>query len=307
MRLVYNSLIFLLIIILSTSFTSSQDNSFSTLEEGSFWNYTSQLILSMDIYEGPVEQSIRDIITTKGKATIVEISPTSIIIEEGFTTFREYHNSVTGSEESEPVFQTVIYTIDRQTLTYTSIKEKFENGTETPILQDIIGLPSRQFISTNLQEGQKTSHTAFYWKGEIYSVTYDSFNYKDEKIPVITLNYEGPGHYDPDFNMNVTVNAIFQFEKSTGLKVSQNMMYEVGDQRGKKQAISTYEITSTSLHTQDQSQSTDQNQQYSITESFEQFPDWIIPLILALPIPIVIITILFTRKRRETKTSTTIP
>jgi hypothetical protein len=305
LTLCFTSLTLLLIIAFNSSFTSSQDNSFNTLEESSFWNYISKLTLNMEIYEGPMEQSIKDEITTKGKATIVQISPTSIIIEEGFTTFRIYHNSVTGTEESDPIYQTVIYTIDRQTLTYTSIKEKHDDGTETPILEDIIGLPSRQFISTSLQEGQKTSYTAFYWKGDIYTVTYDSFDYKDKKIPVISLNYNGPGHYDPDFNMNVTVNAIFQFEKSTGLKVSQNMTYEAADQRGKKQAISTYEITSTSLFTPDQSQKTNHSPQSSLSNNFEQLSEWIIPLIFAAIIIIVLIAILFLYKRRKTETSTT--
>ena len=308
MRLVlgYSYLILLFIITFNTSFISSQDNSFNSLEEGSFWNYVSELTLNMEIYEGQVEQSIRDVMTTKGKATVVEISPTSIIIKEEFTTFREYHNSITGTEETGPIYQTVTYTINRQTLTYTSIKEKQDDGTEIPILEDIIGLPSRQFISTTLKEGQKTNYTAYYWKGDIYTVTCDYFDYKEEQIPVISLNYVGLGHYDPDLNMNVTVNAIFQFEKSTGLKVLQHMIYEAADYRGKKQVISTYEISSTSLFTPDQSQKTGQNLQTPISASFEQFPEWIIPLILAT-IPIVLIAILFLHKKRNTKTITTDP
>lgn len=300
----YKFLILLFIIVFNPSIVFGQDNRFNSLEEGSFWNYVSKLTLNMEIYEGQVEQSVKDEITTKGKATVSEISPTSMIIEEGFTTYREYYNSITGTEETDPIYQTVIYTIDRQTLTYFSINEKQNDGTETPILEDIIGLPSRQFISTSLKEGQNTSYTAYYWKGDIYSVTYDYFEYKDEKIPVISLNYVGPGHYDPDLNMNVTVNAIFQFEKSTGLKVSQYMMYEVADQRGKKQVVSTYEITSTSLFTTDQTQKTDQTIQSPISVSFEQFPNWLIISIIAITIPIILIAILFLHKRRKTDTST---
>jgi hypothetical protein len=305
MRIVlgYNFLLLLFIIAFNTTYVSSQDNNFNSLEEGSFWNYVSKLTLYMENYEGPVEQSIIDVMTTKGKASVVEISPSSIIIEEGFTTFRSYYNSATGTDEMDPVFKIVMYTIDRQTLTYTSIKEKHDNGTEVPILENTIGLPCRQLISPKLEQGQKTKYIAYYWKGDIYSVAYDYFDYKEEKIPVISLNYAGVGHYDPDLGMNVTASTIFQFEKSTGLKVSEHVMYEAADFRGKKQVISTYEISSTSLFTPGQSRKTGLNTESPTSGQSMQISELVIPLILAVTIPIILFIFLFLHKRRNTETS----
>ena len=295
-----NCLLLLFVSAFITGFAFCQDNHFNSLVEGSFWNYVSTVTLNMEAFEDEFEASLRDVMTTRGNVTVIEISPSTIKIEDRFTVQRKYYHSITGTEETDPVYKTVIYTIDRQTLTYSSIKEKKDDGSEVPMLEDAIGLPCRQFISPALKEGQKTHYTAYYWRGDIYSVTYDAFDFKQDKIPVISLSYTGLGHYDPDHNMNVTVNAIIQFEKSTGLKVSEYMKYEAADYKGKKQVVSTYEISSTSIFTPGKSQKPGLISQSPVPDSSSgKISEWVIVLILVVFITIVLFTFLFSRKKRN--------
>jgi hypothetical protein len=233
---------------------TSQEDPFS---EGSNWTY--ELTKNSDTKgTGKYKGTSTTIEISKGLVNVTKSNSTVLIIEDSRTTY--YNSSGTRffkHEKSENISQTIITTIDRQTLTVQSCK--INNGTSGQFIEDksMIGKPTIHFISTNLKEALNVK---CFWKNEtiICSINQGTINPHDNNSSLITLNYSGPKiiimQTVTNFPKEGTIDCTFNYDENTGLLLSYNTNETAKHSEGsccwiKTDKIETYDVHSISLWT----------------------------------------------------------
>ena len=193
--------------------------------------------------------------TTQGVNTLTKMNASSIIIDR----FEEHSalytaNGYFGSNDSWHSSKTGTETIDRQDLTIVS----FIVGRDCQT--SFTGMPAIELVSRSLNAGQ---FAPYYFGAKMNcSVIFDDENFQGLKIPVFRLRYSGPrevriiGLLKDDgspFIVNGSVDYTFNFEKTTGVKISYSVK-EIGSWSNSSASLTStvtgkYEVKSTSLWT----------------------------------------------------------
>jgi hypothetical protein len=236
---------------------ASQSNQEDPFSEGSNWTY--QLRKSSNTKgTGKYKGTSTTIEISKGLVNVTNSNSTVLIIEDSRKTY--YNSSGTRffkHEKSENISQTIITTIDRQTLTVKSCK--INNGTNDQFFEDksMIGKPTIHFISTNLKEALNVK---CFWGNEtiICSINQGPINPHNNNSSLITLNYSGPKmvimQTVTSFQKEGTIDCSFNYDENMGLLLSYNTNETAKHSEGsccwiKTDKIETYDVHSISLWT----------------------------------------------------------
>jgi hypothetical protein len=234
---------------------TSQEDPFS---EGSNWTY--QLTKNSNTEgTGKYKGTSTTIEISKGSVNVTKSNSTVLIIEDSRKTY--YNSSGTRffkHEKSENISETIITTIDRQTLTVQSCK--INNGTSDQFIEDksMIGKPTIHFISANLKEALNVK---CFWGNEdiICSINQGTINPHDNNSSLITLNYSGPKmvimQTVTSFPKEGKIDCSFNYDENTGLLLSYNANETAKHSEGsccwvKTEKIENYDVNSISLWTQ---------------------------------------------------------
>lgn len=234
---------------------TSQEDPFS---EGSNWTY--ELIKNSNTKgTGKYKGTSTSIEFSIGLVNVKKSNSTVLIIEDNRTTC--YNSSGTGffkHKKSENISNTIITTINRQTLTVQS--SKINNGTSDQFIEDksMVGKPTIHFISTNLKEALNVK---CFWGNEsiVCSINQKAKNPHDNNSSFITLNYSGPKmvimQTVTSFPKEGEIDCAFNYDENTGLLLSYNVNETAKHSEGsccwvKTDKIENYDVHSISLWTQ---------------------------------------------------------
>lgn len=289
------------------AYTTSQTSQEDPFSEGSNWTY--QLTKNSNTEgTGKYKGTSTTIEISKGLVNVTKSNSTVLIIEDNRKTY--YNSSGTRffkHEKSENISQTIITTIDRQTLTIRSCK--INNGTSDQFIEDksMVGKPTINFISTGLKDALNVN---CFWGNEtiLCAINQEAMNPHDSNSSLIILNYSGPKMVIIQtvtvFPKEGEIDCIFNYDENTGLLLSYQTNETAKHSEGsccwvKTEKIENYNVKSMSLWIQqeDSNPDTDATVEYSFDNSKI--------IIAAIGISAIIIVgyILLYRRRTEYKTS----
>ena len=199
---------------------------------------------------GQYEGNFTTLINVTGHGFITSLNVSALVTEKR----EEIDISVSGSGyyKQEPRRDhyrfTTTSTIDRRTLTYLSRKVKDEVENRESEDNSTIGMPSTEFVSTSLSEGQRVPYYAI--DGKIYcSASYGNSLFQGAGLLVIVLTYSGSSARDAWLETNGTADHKFDFEKTTGLLASASSKIFAAGKKGTRLTTYSYVLDSTSLWT----------------------------------------------------------
>lgn len=248
----------ILMITQTIAHTTSQTSQEDPFSEGSNWTY--ELTKNSNTKgTGKYKGTSTTIEFSKGFVNVKKSNSTVLIIEDNRKT--SYNSSGTGffkHKKSENISNTIITTIDRQTLTIQSCK--INNGTSDQFIEDksMVGKPTIYFISTNLKEALNVK---CFWGNEsiVCSINQKAKNPHDNNSSLITLNYSGPKMVIMQtvisFPKEGEIDCTFNYDENTGLLLSYNTNETAKHSEGsccwvKTDKIENYDVNSISLWTQ---------------------------------------------------------
>jgi len=197
---------------------------------------------------GRYEGNFTTLIEVSGRGTIKYLNASVLVIEKR----EEIDLSVSSSgyykqEPRRDHYQfTSTSTIDRKTLTYMSRKVKDEVENRESEDNSTTGMPTTEFVSTSLSEGQKVPYYAIEGK-IICSASYGNITSQRASLPAIILTYSGSSARDAWLEANGTADHTFSFEKTTGLLVSASSKTYTAGKKGTRLTTYNYMLDSTSL------------------------------------------------------------
>ncbi len=296
----------ILMITQTIAHTTSQTSQEDPFSEGSNWTY--ELTKNSNTKgTGKYKGTSTTIEISKGFVNVTKSNSTVLIIEDNRKTY--YNSSGTRffkHEKSENISQTIITTINRQTLTVQSCK--INNGTSDQFFEDksMIGKPTIHFISTNLKEALNVK---YFWGNEtiICSINQGTINPHDNNSSLITLNYSGPKMVIMQtvisFPKEGTIDCAFNYDENTGLLLSYKANETAKHSEGsccwvKTDIIENYEVRSISLWTPQEVSNPEMD------EPLEYEFDNLQIIMVAIGISAIIIVgyVLLYRRRTEHKT-----
>ncbi|WP_455278958.1 hypothetical protein [[Eubacterium] cellulosolvens] len=240
------------------AYTASQTTQEDPFSEGSNWTY--QLTKNSDTKgTGKYKGTSTTIELSNGLVNITKSNSTILILED----HRETNYTSSGTnffkhKISENISQTIITTINRQTLTVLSCK--INNGTSNQFFEDksLVGNPTIHFISTDLKEDLTTK---LFWGNEniVCAIHQNTINPYDNHSSLITLNYSGPKMVMiqtlTSFPEQGKIDSIFNYDENTGLLLSYSTNETAKHSEGsccwvQIEKIENYNMQSISLRTQ---------------------------------------------------------
>ncbi|OGD54740.1 hypothetical protein A3K80_00920 [Candidatus Bathyarchaeota archaeon RBG_13_38_9] len=263
------SILFLILMITQTiAHVASQTSQEDPFSEGSNWTY--QLTKNSNTEgTGKYKGTSTTIEISKGSVNVTKSNSTVLIIEDSRITY--YNSSGTGffkHKKSENISNTIITTIERQTLTVRSCR--INNGTSDQFVEDksMIGKPTIHFISTNLKEALNVK---LFWGNEniVCSINQKAINPHDNNSSLITLNYSGPKvvimQTVTSFPKEGKIDSTFNYDENTGLLLSYNTNETAKHSEGsccwvKTDKIENYDVRSISLWTQQEVSNPEMNE-----------------------------------------------
>jgi hypothetical protein len=295
----------ILLITQTIAHTTSQTSQEDPFSEGSNWTY--ELIKNSNTKgTGKYKGSSTTIEISKGLVNVTKSNSTVLIIEDSRNTY--YNSSGTRffkHEKSENISQTMITTIDRQTLTIQS--RKIKSGTNNHFIENksMVGKPSIYFISTHSKEALNVK---CFWGNEdiICSINQGSINPHDNNSSLITLNYSGPKmvimQTVTSFPKEGTSDCTFNYDENTGLLLSYTANETAKHSEGsccwiKTDKIETYDVHSISLWTPQEVSNPQMNE--SSEYAFDDLQ--IIIFVIGISAMIIIGYVILYRRRTEYK------
>lgn len=263
----------ILLITQTIAYTTSQTNQEDPFSEGSNWTY--ELTKNSNTKgTGKYKGTSTTIEISKGLVNVTKSNSTVLIIEDNRKT--SYNSSGTGffkHKKSENISNTIITTIDRQTLTIQS--SEIKSGTNDQFIEDksLVGKSTIHLIPTNLKEALNVK---CFWGNEdiICSINQGTINPHDNNSSLITLNYSGPKmvimQTVTSFPEEGEIDCIFNYDENTGLLLSYNTNETAKHSEGsccwvKTDKIENYNVNSISLWTQKEVSNPEMNEPLEYT------------------------------------------
>jgi len=273
------SILCLILMITQTiAYTASQTTQEDPFSEGSNWTY--QLTKNSNTQgTGKYKGTSTTIELSKGLVNITKSNSTILILQD----HRETNYTSSGTnffkhKISENISQTIITTIDRQTLTVQSYK--INNGTSDQFFEDkfMVGNPTIHFISIDLKDDLTAK---LFWGNEniVCSINQNTINPHNNNSSLITLNYSGPKmvmiQTVTSFPEEGKIDSIFNYDENTGLLLSYNTNETAKHSEGsccwvQTEKIENYNLQKISLRPQqeDSNPETDKPTEYT-SEHFQ--------------------------------------
>jgi hypothetical protein len=233
------------------AYTTSQTSQEDPFSEGSNWTY--ELTKNSDTKgTGKYKGTSTTIEISKGLVNVTKSNSTVLIIEDNRKTY--YNSSGTDffkHKKSENISQTIITTIDRQTLTIQS--SEIKSGTNDQFIENksMVGKPTIHLIPTNLKEALNVKR---FWGNEdiICSINQGTINPHDNNSSLITLNYSGPKmvimQTVTSFPKEGEIDCIFNYDENTGLLLSYNTNETAKHSEGSCCWVQTDKIENYNVH-----------------------------------------------------------